>query len=247
MIFQTFFEREIMALIINNHTFSGTKSLLGGKHVTYASLELPLYNEHYDKAKSFDWGLVNNGAKQLAFAMLYQVTKDATISQEYAEQLAKEVLKYFGKKWSLTTLELQEWIDTNIPQAQTTLKVIQPQAKKIEEIKVEEYKTPKTETILPPVETKPANKVDTRAKNRTKKRGASKDNIVKRYCKEMGITQKELAKILEVPEGTVSSWAVKDEIPRLGKKAIEFYLEIKKKEEIIASYKNFVDLVQHTA
>ena len=50
-----------------------------------------------------------------------------------------------------------------------------------------------------------------------------KTNVVKEICKELNITQKNLAEILEVPEGTVSSWAVKNEIPRLGKKAIEFY------------------------
>ncbi len=97
--------------------------------------------------------------------------------------------------------------------------------------------------------TKPVNTTDLKTKNpnRTKKRGASKDNIVKRLCKEIGITQKELAQILEIPEGTVSSWAVRDEIPRLGKKAIQFYIESRKKDEIIQSYKNFVNLLQHSA
>lgn len=38
--------------------------------------------------------------------------------------------------------------------------------------------------------------------------------MVKDICKELSIIQKNL---LEVLEGTVSSWAVKNKIPRLGK------------------------------
>ncbi len=70
-----------------------------------------------------------------------------------------------------------------------------------------------------------------------------KINVVKEVCNELNITQKNLAKILEIPEGTVSSWAVKNEIPRLGKKAIEFYIEKEKNQEIVDSYKNFVNLL----
>lgn len=71
-----------------------------------------------------------------------------------------------------------------------------------------------------------------------------KRNIVKDICKELSITQKTLAEILEVPEGTVSSWAVKNEIPRLGKKAIEFYIQNRRNQEVVDSYKNFVKLLQ---
>lgn len=70
-----------------------------------------------------------------------------------------------------------------------------------------------------------------------------KTNVVKDVCKELGITQKTLAKILEIPEGTVSSWAVKNEIPRLGKKAIEFYILSVKNQKIIDSYKDFAKLL----
>ena len=70
-----------------------------------------------------------------------------------------------------------------------------------------------------------------------------KVNIVKSICKELGITQKQLAEILEVPEGTVSSWAVKNEIPRLGKKAIEFYKASTKNQKIVDSYKDFMLLL----
>ncbi len=72
----------------------------------------------------------------------------------------------------------------------------------------------------------------------------TKTNVVKRICKELKITQKNLAEILEVPEGTVSSWAVKNEIPRLGKKAIEFYMLNVKNQRIVDSYRSFKELLE---
>jgi DNA-binding transcriptional regulator YiaG len=78
---------------------------------------------------------------------------------------------------------------------------------------------------------------------RPKKRPKPRTNIVKEVCNELNITQKHLAGILEIPEGTVSSWAVKNEIPRLGKKAIEFYIEKEKNQQIVDSYKSFVKLL----
>ena len=77
-----------------------------------------------------------------------------------------------------------------------------------------------------------------------KKPKKKKINMVKSICKELHITQKQLAEILEIPEGTVSSWAVKDEIPRLGKKAIEFYTINTKNQKIVDSYKDFIHLLQ---
>ena len=75
------------------------------------------------------------------------------------------------------------------------------------------------------------------------KRKKIKKNCVKDVCKELEITQKELAHILEVPEGTISSWAVKNEIPRLGKKAIQFYILNAKNQKVVDSYKNFLGLL----
>ena len=78
---------------------------------------------------------------------------------------------------------------------------------------------------------------------KTTQKKKRKINVVKKVCNELHITQKNLAHILEVPEGTVSSWAVKNEIPRLGKKAIEFYIEKQKNQQIVDSYKSFVHLL----
>jgi len=84
----------------------------------------------------------------------------------------------------------------------------------------------------------------TPANKTTKKTKKAKSNVVKDVCKELNITQKNLAEILEVPEGTVSSWAVKNEIPRLGKKAIEFYILNVKNQKIVDSYRSFKELLE---
>ncbi|KIM10881.1 MAG: hypothetical protein KU37_09170 [Sulfuricurvum sp. PC08-66] len=68
-------------------------------------------------------------------------------------------------------------------------------------------------------------------------------NVVKRACAELNITQKRLAEILEVPEGTVSSWAVRDELPRLAKKAIEFYIQKQQSERIVSQFRDLIALV----
>ncbi len=68
-------------------------------------------------------------------------------------------------------------------------------------------------------------------------------NIVKKVCAELDITQKRLAEILEVPEGTVSSWAVRNELPRLAKKAIEFYIQKQRNEHIVKQFRDLIALV----
>ena len=46
-----------------------------------------------------------------------------------------------------------------------------------------------------------------------------KENIVKKVCKELGITQKELANIMKVNEVTARNWSSKGNIPET---SIEF-------------------------
>lgn len=50
------------------------------------------------------------------------------------------------------------------------------------------------------------------------------ENIVKHTCKELGMTQKELAEMLEVSQPTVSEWQ-KGNIPKMAQLALELLLE----------------------
>lgn len=209
-----------MALIRNNHVFKGHKTLLGSKYVTYGELELPSRSEIYSASKDgFDWGYVGSGPMQLAFAMLYQLS-DENFSKKHASEFANDVVKKLNSRdWLLSASDVVAWIEKR-------------QESQTESFKQEE-----------PVQTIALNEQTAEVKI-VKKPKKRKSNVVKDICKEMGITQKHLAEVLEVPEGTISSWAVKNEIPRLGKKAIEFYMLNRKNQEIVDSYKNFVHLLQ---
>jgi len=68
-------------------------------------------------------------------------------------------------------------------------------------------------------------------------------NIVKETCKELGITQKELAKSIGVKEVTVNKWSSTGEIPAQGVKSLELLLEnmkIKKDLHIVEMFKNYI-------
>ena len=73
---------------------------------------------------------------------------------------------------------------------------------------------------------------------------AMDDNIVKRVCKELNITQRELAERVDIPESTVARWKGGD-LPRLAELYLNALLEnielkskleaIKKAHEIVSN------------
>lgn len=204
-----------MIKTMNNHVFKGHRTLLGSRFVTYGELELPTREDIFKISDyGFDWGNGGSASVQLAFSMLYQVTKDKKLSEEHATRYATNIISTFNTRdWILSANDVLVWVKENCPkeeakEQQMTMKKLQP------------------------------------LKSHTKKRDRPKTNVVKEICKELNITQKNLAEILEVPEGTVSSWAVKNEIPRLGKKAIEFYMINVKNQKILDSYKSFKELLE---
>ncbi len=68
----------------------------------------------------------------------------------------------------------------------------------------------------------------------------NKENIVKKTCKELGVTQKELAEIMGVNAGTPAQWSSKGDIPNMAKKFMIVLIEDKKyKEQLISIEKSF--------
>ena len=59
----------------------------------------------------------------------------------------------------------------------------------------------------------------------------TEENIVKKVCKEFNITQKELAEMLDVPQGTVNRWASNNDIPKMANLALSQMLKLKDFEE----------------
>jgi DNA-binding transcriptional regulator YiaG len=206
----------------NHHTFKGHKTLLGAKYITYGELELPLRYDIFAIYNGFDWGNRSLGAQQLAFSMLYQVTNEEFARDNISKFTQDFVSKFNGRDWVVTGFDVLKWVDDN---REKTYVLEEETSKSKEEMIADE------ELILKPKALKKEKKI--------------KSNIVKDACSELGITQKELANILQIPEGTISSWAVKNEIPRLGKKAIEFYTQNQKNQKIIENYKNFVKLLDN--
>lgn len=199
----------------NNYAFKGHRALLGSKFVTYRELELSSrYDLYAQSDHGFDWGHAGPSSKQLAFSILFQLS-DEEFAQENVIKFTDEIItKLNTRDWILSAADVITWIRANS----------------------EEESEPEKE--------EPNNKLLLQAqKNLKKSKIKPKINVVKEVCNQLHITQKTLATILEIPEGTVSSWAVKNEIPRLGKKAIEFYIEKQKNQHIIDSYKSFVNLL----
>ena len=57
------------------------------------------------------------------------------------------------------------------------------------------------------------------------------ENIVKKVCKELGITQKELAERMGVSEGTVRNWSSQNNAPEWAVKFMNLLLEYEKVKE----------------
>jgi len=204
-----------MAIVMNNHVFKGHKTLLGNKFVTYGEVELPTRYEKFSSYNGFDWGNTSKASLQLAYSMLSQLS-DEDLAKEYAPKFRDDVVRSLNNRdWVVSALDVLSWIDKNCEQIKE-----------------------KNESL---VDKKLSPSIQKKSPKKVKK---AKSNVVKDVCKELNITQKQLAEILEVPEGTVSSWAVKNEIPRLGKKAIEFYIQNQKNQKIVDSYKSFIELLQ---
>lgn len=53
---------------------------------------------------------------------------------------------------------------------------------------------------------------------------ADKENIVKQVCRELNITQRELAERIDIPPTTISGWA-NGEIPKMTELALKLMLE----------------------
>ena len=72
---------------------------------------------------------------------------------------------------------------------------------------------------------------------------AEDENIVKRTCKELGLTQRELAERLEVSKPSIERWASTGEIPESSKKLIYFFVENEKLKKELNELKNALNVL----
>ena len=60
------------------------------------------------------------------------------------------------------------------------------------------------------------------------KENQTEENLVKKTCRELGITQKELAEKIGVSKTTISDWSnEKTPIPKWGKNSLSMIVELK--------------------
>ena len=67
------------------------------------------------------------------------------------------------------------------------------------------------------------------------------ENLVKKVCKEYGITQIDLAKELDIPKGTISRWVSTNNIPRTAELALNLMLKNRELENKLELFKTFRD------
>jgi len=68
-------------------------------------------------------------------------------------------------------------------------------------------------------------------------------NIVKQTCKELGITQKELAERLGVNDGTPAQWSSKGNIPEMAQKFMKTLIENKALKERVSKFSTAFNLI----
>ena len=69
------------------------------------------------------------------------------------------------------------------------------------------------------------------------------ENIVKKVCKELGITQKELAEMLEVQPSAVSNWG-SGKIPKMVEILLNQMLELKECKDKLKKIKEFKGVLE---
>jgi len=69
------------------------------------------------------------------------------------------------------------------------------------------------------------------------------ENIVKRTCKELGITQKELAERLGVNDGTPAQWSSKGNIPEMAQKFMELLIKYEYEKHEIKKVKKALKIL----
>ena len=65
------------------------------------------------------------------------------------------------------------------------------------------------------------------------------ENLIKKVCKEYGITQIELSKMLDIPKGTISRWVSTSKMPKTAELALNLMLKNKELENKLNSFKLF--------
>jgi transcriptional regulator with XRE-family HTH domain len=70
------------------------------------------------------------------------------------------------------------------------------------------------------------------------------ENLVKKTCKELGITQKELAKLTGFKEQTIRNWSSTKEFPEYTQAFFKVLIQNKKYKEALLHFTKFSEIVK---
>ena len=88
-------------------TYLGDRTI-DGIVVTADGVDLPDYAELKQFSDAgFEWSFEGDAAKQLAFALLYDATRDAALAERLAEPFMKEVTANMGNEWEMTDEDIR--------------------------------------------------------------------------------------------------------------------------------------------
>lgn len=71
------------------------------------------------------------------------------------------------------------------------------------------------------------------------------ENIVKKTCRELGVTQIELADIMGVAKNTATQWATQIKPPKYAIKFMELLAEHKKTKEQLEKLKSALEILKN--
>ena len=72
------------------------------------------------------------------------------------------------------------------------------------------------------------------------------ENLVKKTCRELGITQKELAEKLDVPLGTINRWSYTQHIPEQHIIFMKLLVDYRLMQNKLQEMENFLQFLKNT-
>ncbi len=70
------------------------------------------------------------------------------------------------------------------------------------------------------------------------------ENIVKKACKELNVSVRDLAELLGASEGTVRNWSSSNDLPQWAINFINLLITNKKEKEIVIKVKEIIELTK---
>jgi DNA-binding transcriptional regulator YiaG len=71
------------------------------------------------------------------------------------------------------------------------------------------------------------------------------ENLVKKTCRELGITQKELAEITKFKEQTIRNWSSKGKVPSYGEAFLDILIKFNHQKETMSYFQKFTQNLQN--